>query len=146
VTVDRRKVPSIASVERSRANAMLQLHQRSNATAAQRATLVSPTDAGAGFPPFSLAGAVVDSVSPPWTPLADQTLTSVRCLLGTAGSTSTTVKLRKNGTVSATIVIASSDTDTDVQSASIALTPGDLLTVEVDGAGTGASDLTVVLG
>lgn len=143
MTIDRRRAPTIHTVMGSQANRLLRAEQRQDPKVTSRTTLA--TAASAGLPPFSLSGGVVVSTSPPWTPFGQVTISNVRVLLGTAGSSTTTVALKKNGTTFATVSLASSATDSTPQLATATLAPGDLLTVAVTAAGTSASDLTVVL-
>lgn len=93
---------------------------------------------------FSLPGSVAASTSGPWVADAGTTLVSVRALLGTAGSSSTTVVVKVNGTSVGTVTLASGDTSerADINAALVADT--DVVTMAVTAAGTGAADLTVI--
>jgi hypothetical protein len=97
------------------------------------------------IPPFCLAGAVVASVSVPWSAPYETGVSWVRLMLGTAGSTATTVDVLVGGVVGASVSIGSSATVVDALVA--VRVPADaVLRVEVTSAGAGATDLTVVLG
>lgn len=97
------------------------------------------------IPSFTKSSIVYTSTSPPWTPWRQIGVGNVRVLLGTAGSSTTTVEVQKDGTAFETIDLASSETDSGIVDTTAELDPGDLLTVEITAAGTGARDLTVVL-
>ena len=100
---------------------------------------------GPPIPPFTLPGAVAVSTSPPWTPWEVVAVAEVRVLLGTAGSSTTTVEVQKNGTAFETVNLASSADDSGAVDTEATLAPDDLLTVEVTAAGTDAEDLVVIL-
>lgn len=100
---------------------------------------------GPALPPFTLPGGVSTSTSPPWTPWEVVAVSEVRVLLGTAGSSTTTVEVQKDGTAFETVNLSSSTDDSGAVETAADLAPGDLLTVEVTAAGTGAQDLVVVL-
>lgn len=95
-------------------------------------------------PPFALPGPVVVSESPPWTPPAPVGVENVRVLLGTAGSATTTVACKVNGTAFETVNMTSTVDDSGVVATGAPIGPGDLLTVAVTTAGAAAEDLTVV--
>lgn len=94
----------------------------------------------------SFPGPLREVTSPPLPIHVPATLIRVDCNLGTAGSSSTIVKWYRNGgTALDSITLASSDDDeyddgyTDTFDAYT-----DLLTVEIDTAGTAAEDLSVL--
>lgn len=91
-------------------------------------------------------GPVREITSPPIPLHVAATLIRVDVNLGTAGSSSTIVKWYKNGgTALGTITLASSDDDEASENLSTAFTPyTDLLTVEIDTAGTAAEDMSVL--
>lgn len=64
--------------------------------------------------------------------------------LGTAGSTATTVVVKKNGTTAHTLTIASG-TNVITNNTVVAVAANDYITVDVTAAGTGAADLSVLV-
>lgn len=100
---------------------------------------------GPGLPPFTWSGGLALSTSPPWTPPVTVFVSEVRVLLGTAGSSTSTVEIQKNGTMFEEVDMTSSTTDSGKVETSEFFEPGDLLTCEITAVGTGAADLTVVL-
>jgi hypothetical protein len=92
---------------------------------------------------FTLAGAVTVSTSPKITPRHNATFTGVSLTLGTAGSTSTTLHVYKNGVSIGSVTVAASQTYAYAAFGSpvslIART--DNYQVGVTAAGTGASDI-----
>jgi hypothetical protein len=144
VTLDRSKPPDLGRIERARAEQMLSLHQRRMDVEVVRQSIA--TQATIIIPPFSYPGGLAAAVSPPWSPSGTVTATAVRALLGTAGTTTTTVSVRKNGSSVGTVSLVSSDTDqTAAISGGLTLTGSDLLTVEITAVGAGAQNLTVVV-
>lgn len=95
------------------------------------------------LPPFSLAGIMRVSVSPRYYSPVVVRLTKLVVSLGTAGTTTTTVELRKNGGAIASVSLGAGETF-----ATTALSDGmvndlDYLQVAVTAAGSGAEDLDV---
>lgn len=93
---------------------------------------------------FTLSGPVAVTSSPGDAADFDTTLVEVRCLLGTAGSSSTVVTVYVNGTSVGTVTLTSSTTNASVTFATALTADTDILTVGVTTAGTGAKDLTVL--
>ncbi len=93
--------------------------------------------------PFSYAGELADgTVSPPARVWRGGNLTVLAVSFGTPGSTDTTLLVQRNGTTVATVVVPAA-----AQAHNAALfarfgVDSDLLTIEVDTAGTGAADMT----
>lgn len=93
----------------------------------------------------SLAGALVASESTPWYPKRGSHVTEFHALLGTAGSSSTVVVLKKNGTTIATITLGSGVTVGTPQYLDVLwANDSDILTFEVTTAGTAAENLTCI--
>lgn len=93
---------------------------------------------------YSSTTAITTAVSNPQRAKYGGTLGDVLCLLGTAGSTSTTVTIYKDGASVGTCVIASSAVlGTATLNTAIAST--DIITVAATTIGTGAAKLTVYL-
>lgn len=91
---------------------------------------------------FSYAGTLISDIESPPVKLRYGGILSVLAVgLGTAGSTGTTLEVKKNGTVVATVVVPSSSADygPDVGSRFAA---EDRLTIRVATAGTGAANMT----
>lgn len=90
---------------------------------------------------FSYAGPLAAGESPPVLVRHSGVLSVLAVALGTAGSTSTTIEVKRNGTTVATVVVPSGDVafNGDV---TVAYTPEELLAIEITTAGTGAADMT----
>lgn len=111
------------------------------------------SDLGSGIPSGVLSeihavtanmpGAVVLDTSDPWPASQRVRLYRFATALATAGSTSTMVKVAVNGADVHTVVIPASYTEHDGFMGDIYLTKGDVLTLEVTAAGTGAEGLVV---
>lgn len=96
--------------------------------------------------PFVIPGAVYVEESPPWTPRFATRAVEVIALLGTAGSTSTAIEVRKNGNpLGAGLTLAAGETVKRFTISSPFAPDQDLLTVAVTSAGTGALDLDVIV-
>lgn len=93
-------------------------------------------------PPFSMGGALVAATSGRWYAPAAAAPSTVRASLGTAGTTTTTVVLMKNGADVATLNLTSG-VATTTQGYSTAFAAGDYFQVRTTAVGTGATDLTV---
>lgn len=95
------------------------------------------------IPPFSLGGALYISESSPYRSEA-RSFTGVQLDLTTAGTSTTTVSIKKNGVSQGTVGIASG-----VQSSIVGLVwscaEDDRITVALTAIGTGAAGITVVL-
>lgn len=92
---------------------------------------------------FSLPGALVASTSPRGYVRNTSRLVNVVVSLGTAGSSTTTVLVKKNGSTIETITLGSG-VNFDRTRTSVSFTAdSDYMTVTVSGVGTGAADLTV---
>ena len=95
--------------------------------------------------PFTLAGSIYTSNSSPWTPYTSVELVRIITMLGTAGSTTTTVTVSINGDVYQTINLESG-IDMAKNSMSRVLVPDeDIVVVACTAAGTDAEDLSVIL-
>ena len=94
-------------------------------------------------PPLRIgrSGAVATGKSPPATFPTGATVTAMILLLGTAGTSDTSVQLQRNGTALVGGTLATGET-MKVVSAGYGFTPTDKVTVNVSAAGTGAKDLT----
>lgn len=96
--------------------------------------------------PFVIDGAVFAKESPPWTPRFLTRAVDVIVLLGTAGTSTTSIELRKNGAAVGAGFALGSGEKMKRFSLSSPFTPDvDLLTVAVTAAGTGAEDLDVIV-
>lgn len=94
---------------------------------------------------FSLSGPVTPSASPPWVRRTDGVLVEVVGLLGTAGSSPTTVVIARNGAPIHTLTIPAGQTSKVDAGLTIKyLDTADTLTDQVTAAGTGAANLTVL--
>jgi len=93
---------------------------------------------------FVQSGAVTATTSPPAIFPDGADVRTMTVLLGTAGSTATTVQVERNGTSVQSATVAASSTMSLV-SVGEDFTPGDRVTVTVTAAGTGAEDLDVQL-
>lgn len=99
-----------------------------------------------GTPPnndliFSYAGTLAAGESPPAKLRYGGFLATLAVALGTAGSTSTTLEVKRNGTVVATVVVPSTAADYGAP-VGARVFPEDRITVEITTAGTGAADMT----
>lgn len=91
---------------------------------------------------FSYAGTLAAGVESPPTKLRYSGFLAVLAIaLGTAGSTSTVLKVKKNGTVVATITIGSGVADLGAE-VGVRVVAEDRISLLVDTAGTGAADMT----
>lgn len=92
--------------------------------------------------PFSFNGAFTASTSPPWYPQHTALITKIHCALGTTGSSTTTVQLKVNGSVVASVNLGSG---VPYNSATLSKKVFwyDSVTCTVSAAGTGAADLTI---
>ena len=90
---------------------------------------------------FSYAGTLTTAESPPAKLRYGGILATLAVGLGTAGSTSTIMQVKLNGTVVATVTVPSSSAD---YSAAIGarVAAEDRLTLNITTAGTGAADMT----
>lgn len=107
---------------------------------------ISSTATGAPTPvntdlPFSYASTLTVSESPPaklrWTGF----LTSIAVALGTAGSSTTTFTVKRNGTVIATVNLTTGVADLTVV-IGVRVYAEDRLSIAITAAGTGAADMT----
>lgn len=95
--------------------------------------------------PFSLAGAIYVSESPPWTTPVKLTIVEIVGLLGTAGSTTTTVALKVNGTTIVSLNIAAGEQLRKLTTSKILAPDQDVVTIACTAAGEGAEDLDVIV-
>lgn len=96
--------------------------------------------------PFTIDGTVFVKESPPWTPRFLTRAVDVIALLGTAGTTATSIEIRKNGTpISGGFSLAADETVKRFTLSSPFSPDEDLLTVAVTAAGAGAQDLDVIV-
>ena len=92
---------------------------------------------------FSYAGALTASESPPVLIRHNAVLSVLAVALGTAGSTSTTLAVKRNGATVATVVVPASDAEYNGD-VTVGFTPEEKLSLEIVTAGTGAADMTAV--
>jgi len=96
--------------------------------------------------PFVIDGGVFVKESPPWTPRFLTRAVDVVALLGTAGASTTTIEVRKNGAaIGAGLSLGPDETVKRFTLSSPFAADQDLLTVAVVTAGTGAEDLDVIV-
>lgn len=94
---------------------------------------------------FTFPDTLYVAASPPYRYRLGGIVTSIVALLGTAGTTTTTVKVYRNGIIITTLTMAAGITSTSVNIAEAFGAGFDLLTVGITGAGAGAADLTVLV-
>lgn len=92
---------------------------------------------------FSYPGALSVNESPPVKLRYDGFLASVAIALTTAGSSTTTIQIKRNGTVIATLTVGSGVADS-VPAVNVRVFGEDRLSVRISGVGTGAAGLTVM--
>jgi hypothetical protein len=90
---------------------------------------------------FSYAGALAAGESPPAKLRYGGFLATLSVALGTAGSSSTTLQVKRNGTVIATVVVPSSSADYGA-TVGARVSPEDRITVAITTAGTAAANMT----
>lgn len=96
--------------------------------------------------PFVISGPVFEKESPPWTPRFATRAVDIVALLGTAGTTATTIEVRKNGAAQgAGLSLGADETVKRFTLSTPFAADQDLLTVAVTGAGAGAEDLDVIV-
>lgn len=96
--------------------------------------------------PFVIDGPVIVRESPPWTPRFTTRAVDVIALLGTPGTSSTSIEVRKNGSpVGAGLSLGPDETVKRFSLSSAFAADEDLLTVAVTVAGSGAEDLDVIV-
>lgn len=95
---------------------------------------------------FSFYGALLPSTSGPWSHPDGATIASVVAQLGTAGTSTTTVRLLRNGAAIATLSLPSGSLRKETFLAGIAAGTEDRLQAEITSTGSGASSLTVQVG
>lgn len=96
--------------------------------------------------PFVLSGPVFVKQSPPWTPRFLTRAVDIVALLGTAGTTTTTIEIRKNeNPIGAGLSLAPGETVKRFTLSSPFAADQDLLTVAVTAAGADAEDLDVIV-
>lgn len=107
----------------------------------------APQQQGGGLPelpPFSFGGALTVSTSGRYYPPINVQLTKMVVSLGTAGSTSTTVVLRKNGAIIGTATVGgAAGNKVEVALAVSLQADTDYLSCSITAVGTGATDLVV---
>lgn len=91
---------------------------------------------------FSYAGALTAATSPPTRVWRGGNLTVVAVSLGTAGSTSTVIAVKRNGTTVGTVTVPSSTTIYNGEVSARFAADSDKLTLTISSAGTGAADMT----
>lgn len=91
---------------------------------------------------FSYAGTLTTTTSPPARSRQGGILAVVAVTLGTAGSTGTTLLVKKNGTTVQTISVPSSTTVYNADIGARFAADADVLTLTISAAGTGAADMT----
>lgn len=96
--------------------------------------------------PFTLPGPILVEESPPWTPRFTTRAVEIVALLGIAGSTATTLEVRKNGDpIGGGFSLEAGKTVRRFSTSSAFRADVDLLTVAVTAAGTDAEDLDVIV-
>lgn len=96
--------------------------------------------------PFVVSGGLYVVESPPWTPRFLTRAVDVIALLGTAGTSTTSIEIRKNGSpIGAGLGLASGETVKRFTLSSPFSPDEDLLTVAITAAGAGAQDLDVIV-
>jgi hypothetical protein len=91
---------------------------------------------------FSYAGALAVATSPPARVWRGGNLTVLAVSLRTAGSTSTVIAVKRNGTTVGTVTVPSSTTSYNGEVSARFAADSDTLTLAVTTAGTGAADMT----
>lgn len=93
--------------------------------------------------PYTFAGALSASTSPPVRPHLATSITGFSATLGTAGTSNTVVNLRVNGTVITTVTVTTGQTYayTILSTPSVLQARTDSYEIEIATAGTGAKDL-----
>lgn len=95
---------------------------------------------------FSYFDLVMAVRSEPWWPSTNRRVRQATAKLGTAGSSTTSVRLALNGTnTGSTISLGSGETTSGPVDFNFAVGPDDVLTAIVTIAGTAAEDLTVIV-
>lgn len=92
---------------------------------------------------FSLSGALTTSTSPKAYLRNTSNLVAVVCSLSTAGSSTTTVQVKKNGSTVVTVSLTSGQTLIKATAGVPFVKDSDALTVTISAAGTSAAGLTV---
>lgn len=96
--------------------------------------------------PFSYAGALAVSTSGPWVPQENCTITEVRVLLGTAGTSNTVVTVYVGGVSIGTVTLGSGVTNNSASFSEPLTADTDVVTVGVTTLGSGSpADLTVLV-
>lgn len=90
---------------------------------------------------FSHAGTLTTGESPPAKLRYGGFLATLAVALGTAGSSATTLEVKQNGTVVATVVVPSGSADYGAP-VGARIFPEDRISIEITTAGTGAADMT----
>ncbi len=99
---------------------------------------------GGGIPPFSFSGLLAVSTSPRWYAAEDMTLTEAKISLQTAGTASSVIRVRKNGSTSQSFTMTSGTTvNTFTFTTLTSITAGDYIDVAVTTAAAAAKDLDV---
>jgi hypothetical protein len=91
---------------------------------------------------FSYAGVLAASTSPPTRVWRGGNLTVLAVSLGTAGSTSTVIAVKRNGTTVGTVTVPSGAVIYNGEVSARFAADSDLLTLQITTAGTGAADMT----
>lgn len=95
--------------------------------------------------PFSLAGPIYTSESPPWKVPVDVRISALVVLLGTPGTTTTTVALNINGTQTISTSLAAGEVSTTLGTSILVSADLDTVTISCTAAGDGAEDLVAIL-
>lgn len=95
--------------------------------------------------PFSLAGTIFVSESPPWSSPVKLRISSLAVLLGTAGSSTTTVALKINGSTVATVNVAAGEKSRKLTISQQLAPDQDVVSVACTASGNGAKDLDVIV-
>lgn len=108
----------------------------------RRVSNATPTTADSEEIIFSFAGVLAASDSPPVRFRRAGILSVLAVTLGTAGSSSTTILVKRNGATVGTVVVPSSTTVYNGDVGARFAADSDILTLTVSSAGTGAADMT----
>lgn len=92
---------------------------------------------------FTLPGSLTGSTSPKAYLRVDSRLVNIVCSLGTAGTSTTTVQVKKNGTTIATVNLTSGATFSRARAAEMFVADTDALTVTISAVGSAAANLSV---
>lgn len=108
----------------------------------RRVSIAITTATAGGEIIFSFAGELAASTSPPIRVRQAGIMSVLAVTLGTAGSSSTTILVERNGSTVGTVVVPSSTTVYNAEVGARYAADSDIVTLTIDTAGTGAADMT----